>query len=286
MAALKELDPIAMAALDQVRQKAEPKLKAALARHGVSSPEQLPPEVARKIFQDIFIQTAVENFPSAQLDALKHGFTAFQHPRFGGAIKNVKAQLDGPSDAFAMASGLDAAIVFAGFGLPVAPFDRKKLQILATPSNVIDEVVECFSRFKTAYVGYSPCDVPFYMLVTDCVQTMRPQIESRPQLRDVKRLFERTGIDLPRGPFPPFKHGIALIARAPGDAVSMIFLNNPNPHEGSVGFYAGWTANGVRDGAPNGGFIPVPLQFLEAALQDPQMALWIWRPVGVRMTLN
>jgi hypothetical protein len=285
VATLKELDPIAMAALDQVRQKAEPKLKAALARHGVSSPEQLPPEVARKIFQDIFIQTAAENFPSAQLDALKHGFTAFQHPRFGAAFKKVKAQLDMPSDAFAMASGPEAAIVLAGFGLPVAPFDRKKPQILATPSSVIDEVVECFSRFNTAFVGYSPCDVSFYMLITDCVQTMRPQIESRPELRDVKRLLERTSIDL-RGPFPAFKHGIVLIPREPGDAISTVILHNQNPHEGSVCLYAGWTVNGVRDGAPNGGFSPVPLQFLLAVLQDPQIAMWIWRPTGARMMLN
>ncbi len=283
---MKELDPIAMAALDRVMLKAEPKLGAALARHGVKSPEQLPREVAGKIFQDAVIQTAAENFPASQLDVLKHGLTAFQHPRFSAAFTKVNAQLDAPSDAFAMASGPDAAIVLAGFGLPVAPFDRKQPQILAKPSNVIDEVAECFSRFRTAYVGYSPCDIPFYMLVTDCVQTLRPQIESRPQLRNVKRLLERTGIDLPRGPFPPFEHGIALIAREPGDAISTIFLKNPNPHEGSIGLYAGWTINGVRDGAPNDGFIPVPLQFLEAALQDPQMALWIWRPVGVRMTLN
>jgi hypothetical protein len=91
---------------------------------------------------------------------------------------------------------------------------------------------------------------------------------------------------LPEGPFPSFKHGIVLIAREPGDTISTIFLNNPNPHEGSVALYAGWTVNGTRDGGPNDGFIPVPSQFLEAALQDPQTAMWIWRPTGARMTLN
>jgi hypothetical protein len=283
---VKELDPIALAALDQVRQKAEPKLKAALAQHGVSSPAQLSREVASKILQDVLIQTATESFPAIQLDALKHGLTAFQHPRFVTAFTKLKAQMDAPSSAFAMASGPDAAIVLAGFGLPVAPFDRKKAQILGTPSNVIDEVAEQFSRFKTAYVGYSPCDAPFYILVTDCVQTMRPQIDFRPELHDAKRLLERRGIDLPRGPFAPFKHGIVLIAREPGESVSTIFLDNPNPHEGSVGLFAGWTVNGVRDGALNGGFVPVPQQFLNAVLQDPQIAIWIWRPTGARMTLN
>ncbi len=249
----------------------------------------LPPSSrakSRVIFQEVLIQTAAENFPAAQLDAVKHGLNAFQHSRFGPAYMKFKAQLDAPSDAFAIASGSDAAIVLAAFGLPVAPFDRKNPQILATPSNDIDEVAERFSRYKTAYVGYSPCDVPFYMLVTDCVQTMRPQIERRPELREVKALLERTGMELPSGPFPPFKHGIALIGREAGDTVSTIFLNNPNAHEGSVALYAGWNVNGVRDGAPNEGFLPVPLQFLEAALQDPQLAMWVWRPTGIRMTLN
>jgi hypothetical protein len=283
---MKDIDPIAMAALGQVAQKAEPKLKAALAQYGVSSPDQLPQEVAGKIFQDVLMETAVESFPAAQLDALKHGLTAFHNPLFGPAFTRLKSRMESPSDAFAVASGVDAAIVLAGFGLPVAPFDRKKPQILAAPSNDIDEVAECFSRFKTAYVGYSPCDIPFYMLVTDCVQTMRPQIAGHPQLQAVKRVLERTGAELPQGPFPSFQHGIALIAREPGDAVSTFLLNNPNPHQGSVAFYAGWTAGGVRDGAPNDGFIPVPMQFLEAALQDPQIAMWIWKPTGVRVTLN
>jgi hypothetical protein len=102
----------------------------------------------------------------------------------------------------------------------------------------------------------------------------------------VKKVLERAGIELPPGPLRAFQHGIALIPREPGDTLPTSFFWNDNPHEGSVAFYAGWITNGVRDGAPNGGFMPVPMQFLEATLQDPQIALWIWRPVGFRMMLN
>lgn len=283
---MKELDPLVIAALQRVQQKAEPKLEAALEKHGVTSPNQLPRELAAKIFQDVFIQTAVEHFPAAQIDVLKHGLAAFHHPRFGEAFPRVKSLLAQQSNAFAMATGPDAAIVLAGLGLPVAPFDRKKLNIVGTPSNNIDEVADSFSRWKTAFVGYSPCDIPFYMMFTDCVRTMRSQIEGRPELSQAKLLLNRTGTHLPSGPFPDFQHGIALFPREVGDTVSMIVLDNPNPHQGSVALYAGWTIDGCRYGAPNDGFVPVPLQFLHAALEDPQLAMWIWRPVGARVRLN
>lgn len=281
-----DLDPIVTSALDRLGCKAEPKLEAALAQHGVRSPHELSPEVAGKIFQDILIQTAAESFPDTQIDALKHGMASFQHPRFGPAFNKLKAGLDGPTDAFAFASGPESAIVLAAFGLPVAPFDRKQPRILAVPSADIDQVAANFSRIKTAFVGYSPCDIPFYMLLTDCVRSMRLMIESRPELQDVKRLLERCGTKLPQGSMPGFQHGIVLIAREPGDSVRTVFLNNPNPTEGSVALYAGWTIDGVREGAPNDGFIPVPLQFLEAALEAPQIAMWLWRPVGIRVALN
>lgn len=219
-----DLDPISLAALDKLRQKAEPRLEAALAQHGVSSPHELPREVAGKIFQDILIQTAAERFPEAQIEALKHGLASFQHARFGPAFSKLKDELNRPTDAFAFASGPEAAIVLTAFGLPVAPFDRKKPRILTAPSTDIDEVAANFSSFKTAFVGYSPCDIPFYMLLTDCVRTTRLMIATRPELQDVKRLLERSETELPQGPLPNFQHGIALIAREPGDVVRMVFL--------------------------------------------------------------
>jgi len=281
-----EFDEVTLAAFDAAMQRAEPKLKAALKARGVSSPDELPPEVARQVFQEALVQTAAESFPNAQIDALNHGLTAFQHPLFGPAFSRVKAVLSGRTDAFEMVQGIDAAIVLAGFGLPVAPFDKKTPRILGELSNDIDTVANTFSRWKTALVGYSPCEVPFYMLVTDCMRTMCSQLTSRPELEEAKQAFERTGGRLPSGPFQEFQHGMVLIPRGVGDAASTVFLANSNRHQGSVGFYAGWTIDGTRCGVPNEGFVPVPLQFLRAASQDPQFAMWIWRPAGARIILN
>jgi hypothetical protein len=230
--------------------------------------------------------TAAESCPDARRDVLQHGMTAFRHPLFGPAFSRLKAGLDLPTDAFAFATGPDAAIVLAAFGLPVAPFDRKTPRILANPSNDIDVVARNFARWKTAYVCYSPCDIPFYMLLTDCVRTAPAQITAHPHLREAKQLLERAGMELPKGPFPAFKHGIVLIPREPGDTISTAFLRNPSAHEGSVALYAGWTINDKRDGAPNDGFLPVPMQFLEGALKDPQIAMWLWRPVGIRTVIH
>jgi hypothetical protein len=283
---MSKVDPMALAAFQQAMEKAEPKLVAALAKHGVSSPKELPPELAQKILAETLMQTAAQHFPGAQLDALAHGWKAFAHPLFFAAFDRVKKQLASPFDAFAMATGTDAAIVLAGFGLPVAPFDRKTPRVLAEPSNDIDTAASMFSKWKTAYVGYSPCDVPFYMLVTDCVLSAFEQIPVRPELKEVKALLERAGSLDGARPARRFQHGIILLPREPGDTISTIFLNNPNPKEGSVGLYAGWSVNGQRDGAPNNGFVPVPMQFLQAASEDAGIAMWLWKPVGVRVALN
>jgi hypothetical protein len=281
-----KIDPMSAAALKRAMEKAEPKLAAALIKHGVTSPDQLPSELASQIFQEAMVQTAIEHFPEAHIEELQHFFSAIQNRRFNSALATVRKELERPFDAFAMASGVDAGIVLAAFGLPVAPLDRKKPRILAMPSNKIDIVADTFSKWKTALVGYSPCDIPFYILLTDCVQTARLQIQVRPEMQEVRALLERAGAGIPAGPFRSFQHGMMLIPRAPGDTISSVFLDNRNPNEGSVALYAGWTVDGVREGVPNEGFVPVPLQFLAAGLDDPQIASWIWSPVGVRLALN
>jgi len=75
-------------------------------------------------------------------------------------------------DAFEMTSGIYAAVVLAGYGLPVAPFDLEAMRILAKPSSDIDTVRALFSGDRGAYVGYSTCDAPFYLLLTDCVRSL------------------------------------------------------------------------------------------------------------------
>lgn len=281
-----KLDDLTATALNLLAKKMEPKLKAALEAHGVSSPTELPPDIAQKILIECMTTTAAESFPGAQLDALKHTMTAFGDPTSQAAIARLKSEPSTPSDAFSFASGSDAAIALASFGLPVAPFDRKIFRILAEPSNDISVVSKNFAKWKSAYVGYSPCDIPFYVLMTDCMRTMCSLVRTHEKLDQVRNLLARSGVALPTGPFSDFKHGMLLLPREPGDTISTIHLNNPSPSGGSIMFLAGWSVGGQRLGAPNDGFFPVPKQFLRSALNEPEVAMWVWRPVGMRVIVH
>jgi hypothetical protein len=96
-----------------------------------------------------------------------------------------------------MARGIHAAVVLAGWGLPIAPFDLNAMRIKATPSNDIDVVQQMFSTEKGAYVGYNTCDAPFYVLLTDCVDTLRQLVPIHPSLAELRQLFARGGDSLP-----------------------------------------------------------------------------------------
>ena len=266
-------------------ERAEPRLRALLAEHGVQRPSELPRAVAAEIFRRALVETAAATAPNASLDALDHGMRSFLHPAFGGAFERIRALTSANFDAFAMASGADAAIVLAAFGLPVAPFDRKSPRVLAEPSSNIDKVITAFSKFKSAFVGYSACDLPFYMLVTDCIVTLMERVSVHSHLAGVRRLMDRAG-EIPRPSGAPFQHGIMFFAREPGDRIETVVLKDPNPNKGSALLQAGWAVDGQPFGAPNGGYMPVPLQFLDAAIGDPAIAMWIWRPVGNRVFVN
>jgi len=148
------------------------------------------------------------------------------------------------SDAFAMTTGVYAAIVLAGYGLPVAPFDLVTQCILAQPSNDIDTVLELFSSDKGAFVGYNVCAAPFYVLLTDCVRTLRQRTLSHPELSEVKQLFERNDVSLPLDPGQRFVPGMPVVPRRPGDTVSTVALHDLSPTAGSVALYAGWQLDG------------------------------------------
>jgi hypothetical protein len=156
-------------------------------------------------------------------------------------------------DAFEMTRGTYAAVVLAGYGLPVAPFDLEASRILAKPSNDIDTVLALFCRDKGAFVGYSVCDAPFYLLLTDCVQTLRQRVPVRPELSEVRKLFARV-------------------------ASPTVGLLDPDPMAGSIMLYAGWQIDGQPDGAPNDGYLPVPRQLLRAVVNDPTVAYSFWHP--------
>jgi hypothetical protein len=160
-----------------------------------------------EIMQQVLVEA---NFPTANFEALDHGFRSFLHPAFMPAWDRVRSLTATGGDALSMASGAYAAVLLAGFGFPVAPFDPGALRILATPSKDIDTVLALFSRNKTALVGYSVCDAPFYVLLTDCIRTLRPRVPSCPELADIKQLRAKRRIPA-TGPRPELHPGNGTI---------------------------------------------------------------------------
>jgi hypothetical protein len=265
--------------------KVEAKLAKACEKHGVKSPDELSRELASEIFSNACTAVAAENFPEANVAQLSHGLRAFQDRRFWPAVSRVRSNLDRGFDAFAFAEGIDIAIVMAGFGLQVVPIDRRTNLKLGDPSNFIGEVYETFSKFKTARVGYSPCDLNFYIVLTDCINSFFKLIGREKALHELKEILDREGYP-ERRVVPAFRHGMILLARKTQDTPSLVFVSNPKQDEGSVGFYAGHKIGEQRIGVPNEGFIPVPLQFVAGSLDNPETAAWLWRPSNPKLVIH
>jgi hypothetical protein len=266
--------------------KAEPRLEALLAEYGASDPGELPPALQSQLFQRAILETAAASFPAANLEILKHGFQSFAHSAFLAAMERMTMSCKSLGDAFEMTRGIYAAVVLAGYGLPVAPFDLEAMRILAKPSNDIDTVLALFSRDKGAYVGYRTCDAPFYLLLTDCVRSLRQLVSTHPRLSEVKELFARIGRPLPPDPGQLFMPGMAIIARLPGDTVSTVGLFDPDPMSGSAMLYAGWQVDGEAYGTPNEGGVPVPGQLLKAIVDDRRVAYSFWRTPGAPTSIH
>jgi hypothetical protein len=267
-------------------EKTEQRLEALLAEHGVSDPGELSSALQSQLLQRATMEAAAANFPAANLEMLKHGFRSFFHPAFAAAMERMRLSCKRPGDAFDFTTGLHAAVVLAGYGLPVAPFDLRAMRIVATPSNDIDTVLQLFSRDKGAYVGYSSCEAPFYLLQTDCIRSLRRLVQAHPRLSEVRELFTRTGRPLPADPGQSFIHGMAVVARQPGDTISTVALLDAHPMGGSVMLYAGWRVDGEAYGAPNEGYVPVPGQLFRAVVNDPRVAYSFWPSAGTPTSIH
>jgi hypothetical protein len=267
-------------------EKTERRLEALLAQHGVSDPGELPRALQSQLLQSAIFETAAATFPSGNLEMLKHGFQSFAHPAFLDAMDRMRVSCRSPSDAFEMTRGMYAAVVLAGYGLPVAPFDLNRPRILAKPTNDIDAVLDLFSSDKGAYVGYSSCDAPFYLLVTDCIRSMRRLVTTHPRASELKDLFARTDEPLPPDPELAFMPGMAIFGRQAGDMISTVCLLDPDPMAGSITLYAGWQVDGEPFGAPNDGYVPVPGQLLRAVVDDPKVAYSFWHTARVPKSIH
>src|ERR1700751_4235802 len=178
-------------------QKVESRVNALLGEYGVSDPSELPLDVQGEILQRASVEAAAAKLPKANFEALGDSFRSFTHPAFIPAFERVLSWAAGTGAPFGAAAGGHAAVVLAAFGLPVAPCQRKGPPIVEEPSNDIDTVLSLFSRWKTAFVGYNACAAPFYVVLTDCVRTLRQRVLSDPRLSEVKSLFDRPDASLP-----------------------------------------------------------------------------------------
>jgi hypothetical protein len=133
-------------------------------------------------------------------------------------------------------------------------------------------VLRLFTGWETALVGYSVCAAPFYVLLTDCLRTLRERVSVRSELAQVEQLFSRGGQSVPGENAGPFTPGMALFRRLQGDKIRTTALLDHAADVGSIMLHAGWLAGGQPHGAPNGGYAPVPTQLLRAVVKDPLIA--------------
>jgi hypothetical protein len=125
-----------------------------------------------QLLERAMIGAAATTFPTGNLQMLQHGLRSASHPAFVSAMERMALSCRSAGDAFEMVRGVHDAIVLAGWGLPVAPFDLDAMCIRAKPSRDINTVQTLFSADQGAYVGYSTCAAPFYLLLTDCISSL------------------------------------------------------------------------------------------------------------------
>jgi N-formylglutamate amidohydrolase len=80
-------------------EKIERRLEALLAEHGASDPNELPHAIQIEILRRAMIETAVANFPTADLETLDHHARSLAHPAFIPACERVRLATKQGSDA-------------------------------------------------------------------------------------------------------------------------------------------------------------------------------------------
>jgi hypothetical protein len=263
-------------------QAVEPILKRKMRELGITDPKQLPHDVAVRTLIEASTEAALFNFPHANVAKLEHGLRSFTDALFAPAMDNVRKIVDRSTDAFDMCVGTDAALVMAAFGVAVAPLDKRTRTLLAEPSTDLKQVAASFAKLKTALVGYNTCEAQFYCLVTDSLSDLKTKLVTEPRLQPVASILGRIGDALPPANGRPFQHFAAVFARNPDDRFETFFLDDPRPTNGSVLFTAGWMDGSEPKGAPNDGYLVIPVALLRGAIEDPQLAFWLTEPKDAR----
>lgn len=239
-----------------------------LAERGVSDLGQLRRTEAEQLYRSALFEVAAKN-PTADLALLDRLVTALFRDDVMEALQRVRAEIANGYPPIRAAMGKDAALVLAFFGLPVAPLDLDTGDFLAPPSADFDQVAATFDAFPGATVAYSTCNAQFYVLFTECMNSLARMISEVSLGERVRALFERDNQPLPQANHQPLTRGCGIFRRYPGETVGSFIYGAERDDAGLVVLYAGWTENGQPKGAVPGGRKYVPLQLVELLLGSP-----------------
>jgi hypothetical protein len=264
--------------LDTLFEHANPRFDVLVNKYGVRCFAELPYS-ARFDVQRIMIETAAEHCPTLNAVQLGHKALSALHPGYRAAFDWLRGLLagQGPGSIVGSVGGIESALVLAGAGLPVAPFDGGGRRIIGRPSNEIDTVLTLFAGNEDALVGYNCCAAPFYLLVANCIRTLRHRVLHDPDFSQIKSLFERDP-ELPPDPGRTPKGCVCLFKRAPGDTIASVGIREVDGKlKGTpIMLYAGWQVDGQPYGAPSDGYLPVPGVLLRQLIADPGISDYFW----------
>lgn len=271
---LRAADGFALAAFHVLASKANPILERLLKERGVADFKELTRAQAGEVLKASLMEAAVLNMPGLDLNALRRAVTAITDDTFTSAMGRLLAKRGEGHAAFDPAQGEDHAIVLAGWGVPVAPLDRRSGKIIGPVARNAGEAAKVFGRFKTAFVGYQPAAAPYHLMVTDCFNTMLLIINRHPGMAAFREALTRVGAPMPTGRAEPFKHAAIVAPKSPHDRVETFALEDPSPHSGSVMMTTGWLEDGEHMGVPQE-WLPFPRRVITEALHRADLAAFL-----------
>lgn len=269
-----QMDAFALGVFSELATKADPILAAKIRASGVADFRALGPDICGAMLKDSLIEAAAAHFSGIDISSFRRAVDACFDPVWMAAWSRAKQALDDRHGAFDMAVGPDLAVVLAGIGLEVVPLDKKTMQPLGEPSSDWREVSATFGRLKTAFVGYDTTTAPFHALLTDSLNLMVAALNTEPMLSSAAALARRVGYEFEPSP-ALFQHAALLFPRDETDRFETVALDDPRPDRCTVMFLSGWRADGNACGAPNDGFMAIPLQVAHAILNNPAFFGWL-----------
>jgi hypothetical protein len=263
-----DFDAFAVMGGEEMLKRAGEALGRRLSARGLTDLAAVSPDIQEQLYREAVMETAV-HVPGVDLAMLSRVLDGIFRSDLSDAVQRLVGESGEVYDAFDFASGVDAAVLMAFFGLPVAPMERVSGAITSPLTNEIDAVVEAFATSKADLVGYSSALAPFYVLITDCQDTIAQVLKSEPKAARIADLFARDGLPLPEPLGVPFVKACWIFRRRPNDRVGGLMYLDPRDDWGSYFFFAGFVEDGEPKGAGPDGLKPISRQLLYALLRSP-----------------